>query len=245
VSLLAIETSTEYCSVAVLHGAIVRARTEHAGQTHSRRLMPLIQAVLAEAGIGLQDCAAVAFGAGPGSFTGLRIACSVAQGLAWGRDLPVVPVGTLVALAEAVRETVELAPGTHVLAALDARMGELYWAVYEWDGIDWIERAAPGLDVPGAVAVRLAAQGLLDIAVGCGNGFDVHAAALGGLVGRVAAPRLPDARQVVALAARQFARAGGQPARDAAPLYVRDHVALTTDERRAVQQAKAHGAAAA
>ena len=97
--ILAIDTSTEYCSAAVLHGSALASRSERAGQRHSELLLPMIDALLAETGLSLAQLDGVAFGAGPGSFTGLRIACGVAQGLALGADVPVVPVGTLLALA--------------------------------------------------------------------------------------------------------------------------------------------------
>ena len=233
--LLALDTSTEYCSAAVLHGGREFARSEHAGQSHSQRILPMIRDLLAEAGIGLSDCAALAFAAGPGSFTGLRIACSVAQGLAWGADLPVVPVGTLAALAEACRDSVTLAPGERVLAALDARMAEVYWGVWEWRGTDWVECQPPALARPADLAL------LLDgprPAWGCGNAFEVYGAELRGLVDGLAAPRLPDARHVARLAQRALAHGAGLPARLAAPLYVRDQVALTTEERARLAAAR-------
>jgi len=241
--LLALDTSTEFCSAAVLRGGQVFARSMHAGQTHSQLILPMIGTLLDEAGLRLADCAALAFGAGPGSFTGLRIACSVAQGLAWGAGLQVLPVGTLAALAEACRDSVDLAPGARVLAALDARMAEVYWGVWEWDGAEWVEHRAPALARPADLAVLLEDDAP---AWGCGNAFDVYADALRGRVGTVAAPRLPDARHIAQLGVRALVRGGGQPAQRAAPLYVRNQVALTTEERaRAATQKRALGAMAA
>lgn len=237
-NLLAIETSSEYCSAAVLQGGQVNARSTLAGQTHSQLVLPMVAELLAETHLTLAQCDAIAFGAGPGSFTGLRIACSVVQGLAWGADVPVVPVGTLAALAEAQYAEQTLAPGELVLAALDARMAELYWSVLCWDGQSWQERVAPRLDRPAAVAATLTEQGLRDLAWGCGNGFDVFAAELHTLVGRIGAPRLPDARHVATLGARLFTAGAGRAARDAAPLYVRNHVAQTSAERAAVARAR-------
>jgi len=238
-TLIAIETSTEYCSVALHHAGRVFARSEHAGQTHSERLLPMLADILSEAGIALKDCEAIAFGAGPGSFTGLRIACSVAQGLAYGVDRPVVAVDTLKAMAEQLRsECTQLpepmAAGTRVLAALDARMQEVYWALYAWQGGEWQVQIAPTLSRPDRVKAELHYIQDLEAAPvhwGCGNGFDIFAAELVPCVASVAGPNLPDARAIAALAARCLARGEVTAATQAAPLYVRNHVALTTLER--------------
>ncbi|WP_455778701.1 tRNA (adenosine(37)-N6)-threonylcarbamoyltransferase complex dimerization subunit type 1 TsaB, partial [Burkholderia stabilis] len=144
--LLAIDTSTEYCSVALLRSAPADdavstpqtwVRHELTGAVSSTRVLPAIQALFAESGLTLADCDAIAFGAGPGSFTGLRTATGITQGLAFGLGLPVVPISTLLACAEHARLRT---PGTtRVLAALDARMDEAYWADFAWDDSagDW------------------------------------------------------------------------------------------------------------
>ncbi|MBV8261958.1 MAG: tRNA (adenosine(37)-N6)-threonylcarbamoyltransferase complex dimerization subunit type 1 TsaB, partial [Paraburkholderia sp.] len=170
--LLALDTSTEYCSVALLRVAaggaassasVTRAcstglesgsevsvwlRHEATGAVSSTRLLPAIGELFDEAGLTLADCDAIAFGAGPGSFTGLRTATGVAQGLAFGLDIPVVPVGTLLVCAESARLRDPAA--TRVLAALDARMDEAYWADYAWDAAtgDWRTLQAASLDAP-------------------------------------------------------------------------------------------------
>jgi len=128
-TLLAIDTATETCSVALLHAGVLSEWIERVGQGHSERVLPMVQALLEETGIELARCDAIAFGAGPGSFTGLRIACGVAQGLAWGIDRRVLPVGNLAGLALAVHDA---APAVaRIAAAMDARMNEVYWAVYD------------------------------------------------------------------------------------------------------------------
>src|SRR2546421_2081327 len=128
------DTSTEWLSVAAGDGSSWCTHSERAGAESSERILGAVQAVLAEAGWRLADLDGIAFGAGPGAFTGVRIACGVAQGLALGADLPVVPVPTLLALAqEAWRER----GATQVLACLDARMREVYVACYARDGGDW------------------------------------------------------------------------------------------------------------
>ncbi len=162
--LLAIDTSTEFCSVALLaadgptaDAASFRTwvRHERTGAVSSTRVLPAVREVLDEAGLAFADCNAIAFGAGPGSFTGLRTATGVAQGLAFGRALPVVPVGTLLACAEAARLNAGAAAGraTRVLAALDARMDEVYWADYAWDDAagDWQALVPASLAAPADV----------------------------------------------------------------------------------------------
>ena len=124
---LALETSTEWCSVAVGDGITLARPTSTPGQTHSERLLPMVDAALAEAGWTLRQLDGIAFGAGPGSFTGIRIGCGVAQGLAFGADLPVVPVPTLAAIAQ---EVFRARGWNRVIACLDARMREVYLAGY-------------------------------------------------------------------------------------------------------------------
>lgn len=256
-TLIALETSTEFCSVALRHAGQVTVRRVHAGQTHSERLLPMLAELLAEAGIAVHACEAIAFGAGPGSFTGLRIACSVAQGLAYGLDCPVIAVDTLRAMAEELRQNLShnrepesIPDGTLVLAALDARMQEVYWAVYAWQGGEWQERVAPGLSRPADVRHELAGEaGLVSggapiagssamVHWGCGNGFDHFSVELSPCVVRIGGPKIPDAEAMAALAERQFARGETMAAQAAAPLYVRNRVALTTLERAEVQEQK-------
>src|SRR5712675_2893016 len=128
----AIETSGDWCSVALWRDGEIASLERRAPNRHSELALPLLEKLLGEAGLTASQLEGVAFGAGPGSFTGLRIACGVAQGLAFGAGLPVVPVGTLAALAQE-------AGGPRVMACLDARMGEIYHAVYRREGGNWIE----------------------------------------------------------------------------------------------------------
>ncbi len=166
--LLALDTSTEHCSVALRLGGEVLQRLEHAGQRHSELLLPMVGAVLAEAGTSLGEIDALACSVGPGSFTGLRIATAVAQGLAFGAGLAVIPVGTLEALAAG-------AGALRVIACLDARMGEVYAAAY-----DFGEGAVAGCAV---LAPRVCPPQALEPPpgggwIGCGSGFARHADAL-------------------------------------------------------------------
>src|SRR5512140_878287 len=158
VNLVALETSTEYCSLAVTRGARVYARSFHAGQKHSELALPVLGELLQQAGLAMQAIEGVAYGAGPGSFTGLRIACGIAQGLALARSLPVAGIGTLLALAEDCG-------ADRVIACLDARMGEVYHAAYVKSSADWIEMHAPGLYRPDAVPQVEGADWM-----GCGSG---------------------------------------------------------------------------
>ena len=227
--ILALDTSTEWCSVAVGDGGAWYRRDEHAGQSHSERVLPMVDAVLAEAGWALSDLDGLAFGAGPGSFTGVRIACGVAQGLALGADLSVVPIPTLTAIAQ---EAFRSNGWTRVLACLDARMREVYVAAFVRDGNRWQEIAAPVVLPPTAV-VR---HHLLDAAdwYGAGGGFVAYpelAAQLELL--QTAGDVSPTAQAIGELALPRFAAGDGVRASDALPLYVRHRVALTVTERDA------------
>ncbi len=220
---IAVETSTEYCSVALWQDGAVLDRCELVGQKHSEVLIPMLDALLAEAGTKLADMDGIAFGKGPGSFTGVRIACGVAQGLALGAELPVLGVCTLEALAQASGRE-------RVIAALDARMAEVYHAAYERLDGAWLTVVEPGLHLP-QQAPQVEGAGWC----GAGSGFLAHGAAL---ADRYAANLMavderavPQARAVAALAAPQFAAGKGMDAADALPLYLRDKVALKTSER--------------
>lgn len=221
--LLAFDTSTEYLSLALdLDGEII-CRESHAGNTHSQLLLPMLEVLLVEAGVSLNSLDGIAFGQGPGAFTGIRIGCGVAQGLAFGADLPVVGIATLLALAESVGQD-------SVIACLDARMGEVYHAAYRREDGDWREIHAPGLYAPMAAPI---VEG--DGWVGAGNGFRVNEGALrqrfGGQLSQVFDDRFPHAREIARLGGRQLSLGRGVPAWEAAPLYIRDKVALKTSER--------------
>jgi tRNA threonylcarbamoyladenosine biosynthesis protein TsaB len=223
VNILALESSTELCSAALWRDGRIDAREADAGQRNSEVLLPMVDALLAAHAVQRGDLTGVAFGAGPGAFTGLRIACGVAQGIAFGRHLPVAGVVTLRALAEA-------AQAPRVVCCLDARMGEIYHAAYEKDGEDWREICAPSLCKPDA-APELPGAGWS----GCGSGFAVFRELLerryGAQLERVIDGVVPHAREVAALAARAFVRGEAVAAELAAPLYVRNKVALKVDER--------------
>jgi len=212
----AFETSTEWCSVALwLDGEIVGVE-ERAGNRHSERLLPMLEKLFEMKNIAASQLDAVAFGAGPGSFTGLRIACGVAQGLAFARSLPVLGVSTLHALAEE-------SGAERALACLDARMGEVYYSAIERSAGGWRERVAPSCVPPGAVQVPPDGEW-----TGCGSGL----ALCESLRLRHVMPEVhPTALAVARLAAPRLAAGEGVDAARALPAYVRDKVALTTAER--------------
>jgi tRNA threonylcarbamoyladenosine biosynthesis protein TsaB len=233
--LLVLDTSTEWCSAALWLDGRVHARRVLAEQRHSSLLLPMVDELLREAGLTLRQLDGIGYGAGPGSFTGLRIACAVTQGLAFGADLPVVGVSTLESIAEQTG-------ADHVLAVLDARMAEVYWAAYERAGEHpdahegWRAVSAPQLALPESVTVP-AGGGW----VGAGNGFVVLGEALrprlAAQLARIDDTLMPDAAAMAPLAVRAFERGEGMDAALAAPIYLRDKVALTVDERRARQSA--------
>lgn len=223
VKLLALDTSTELCSAALWLDGRITAREEHAGQRHSELLLPMIDGLLRAAAVELRALDAIAFGAGPGSFTGLRIACGVAQGLAFGAGIPVVGIGTLLALAAA-------SAAEQAACCLDARMRQVYYGAYRREAGGWTTVHEPVVCAPGSVP--LLPEGAW---TGCGNGFVVYGEALrarlGGALAGVAAARLPHAREIAILGADELARGGGRPAAEAVPMYLRDKVALTMEEQ--------------
>jgi tRNA threonylcarbamoyladenosine biosynthesis protein TsaB len=232
--ILAIETSSELASCALLNGtdAAVLTRESVGVRTHSQSVLPMVQELLRDAGIALADCDAIAFGAGPGSFTGVRTACGVAQGLAFGARKPVLPLVTLEAMAEACRARTG---ATDVVAVLDARMGEVYWAQYRWmDG--WQIVREPALCAPADVAP----EPVPDLAA-CGNGFAAYPEAFAGhaFAAGALADILPHARELAVLGAAALASGRAVPADDAQPIYLRNKVAYTSAERQAINAAKA------
>ena len=224
--MLCLDSSTEWCSVAVGDGRRWHVQDEHAGQSHSERLLPMVRAALAEAGLTLGQLDGIAFGAGPGSFTGIRIGCGVAQGLAFGADLPVIAVPTLEALAQ---EAWRRHRWTTVAACLDARMREVYFALYETDGTVWHARRGPVVETPGVLRAS-ATRG----ASGAGNGYAAYPSLAAELnLASVDATLRPAAQSIGELALPRLAAGEGVAAASALPLYVRHRVALTTAERDA------------
>jgi tRNA threonylcarbamoyladenosine biosynthesis protein TsaB len=214
----AIETSTEWCSVALSLDGEIAAAERRAGNRHSELALPMLEELFKKTDTKPEILDAIAFGAGPGSFTGLRIACGLAQGLALPRGLPVIGIPTLEALAEECG-------AERVVACLDARMREVYYAALEKRGGRWHEV----LPVQ-CVAPQLAPLPPGDGWVGCGNGFAAFPMLLQNKIASVNPEIHPTAMAVARLAAPRLAAGEGVDAAAAAPLYVRDKVALTTQE---------------
>lgn len=221
--MLAIDAATEECSAALWVDGTVLARGERIGRGHAARLLPMVDELLAEAGLGLAGLDGIACGRGPGSFTGVRVAVGLAQGLALGADRPVVPVSDLVALAARVGPA-----ASAVLACLDARMGEVYWAEVRSGPDGWVA-LSEAVGPPGAVRLDS------DRATGVGTGLAAHPALRARLAGRLVAVRddwLPRAEQVAALAVPVLRAGGGLDPAALEPTYLRNDVA--TPSRRQV-----------
>lgn len=239
-TLLAFDTSTEQLSIAVGVGDSVWRHEGAGGAKASATLIPAILALLGEAGVTLAELDAIAFGQGPGSFTGLRTACSVAQGLAYGAAKPVLPVGTLLTVAEVARDG---AKAIRVWVLMDARMNEIYAAEYEY-GPDaanghaggWRERHAPAVWSAGALNAAFRER---EPEVVAGSALDAFGAALEtGAAVRQPAAR-PHAWAMLPLAEAIRQRGGAVQPADALPLYLRDKVAETIAERVLARAARA------
>ena len=226
-NLLAIDTSTGACSVAASRGEELFSRSEPALQRQAEKILDMVEALLAEARLELGQIEGIAYGEGPGSFTGLRIAAGVAQGLAFARGLGVVGVGSLLAMVE---QAAEEAAGEKFVACIDAHMGEVYHAAYRKADSGWTQVSAPGLYRPEDVPVPAGGDW-----IGCGDGFAVHrdrlASRLGSSVSAVRPDAGPSARAVLKLAIPRFAAGQAKDAATALPVYLRDKVAKTTSER--------------
>jgi len=227
-NLLAIDTSTDFCSVAASRGEALVSRHEPAGQRQAEMILGMVEAVLIDARLELSQIDGIAFGAGPGSFTGLRIAAGVTQGLALARGVGVVGVGSLLALAE---EASNGAADARMICCLDAHRGEVYHAAYRRAGARWEEVSAPGLYKPETVPMMSVGEWM-----GCGDGFAAYreglAARLGGCVSEIRPGISPTARAVLKLAMPRFAAGESMDAAAALPVYLRDKVALKTSERK-------------
>lgn len=220
--ILAIETSTDFGTCALWQDGALEQRVCPPGRPHSETLLLLVRELLAESGLRLAQLDALAFGAGPGAFTGLRVACGVVQGLAVGAGLPVVPVCGLEAMAAAVGEP-------RVLSLLDARMGEVYAAACELHDGDYRVSGEILVGPPERVAVPESGDW-----VACGNALNAYPALAARLADRAIVLRpeiLPQAAAVARLAALRLAQGAGIDPALAAPLYVRDKVAKTIRER--------------
>jgi tRNA threonylcarbamoyladenosine biosynthesis protein TsaB len=237
-TLLAFDTATEQMSIGVAHGGHTWTREAVGGAQASATLLPAVMALLAEAGIGLGQLDAIAFGRGPGAFTGLRTACAAAQGLAFGAAKPVLPVDTLLALAEDARGD---AADFEVWALLDARMDEIYAAHYRHGAqTGWQVLAAPLLTTPEALNARWRQAAPAAVA---GLALQAFGARLQAGDAACHAQARPTASALLRVARAAWLQGAAVDAALALPLYVRDKVAQTTVERDAARLAKLEAAA--
>lgn len=225
-NLLALETATESCSVALMRGDELFERSEIAPRRHAELVLPMAEAVLAEAGLARGQLDGIAVGRGPGSFTGVRLAVSMAQGLAMALDVPVVTVSSLAALA--MEAPLDDAP---VLALIDARMGEIYAGTFTRDAAGLLQAAdAERVCPPQTFQPSLALSGCHVV----GSGWGAYGSELKVRLGAPLSAHTqcyPQARHVARLAAPQFAAGHGTTPEQALPVYLRDKVALTIAER--------------
>ena len=250
---LAFETSTEMMSVALSHGDQTWHLHTTGGPNASAQLIPSIHQLLAQAQLQLTDLTALVIGQGPGSFTGLRTACSVAQGLALGAHLQVIPVDTLMVVAEDARSSLQGTLSAPMGVVMDARMGEVYGGAYEWqaDKGQWQTtmplQVGPPAQVAHALITQHAATNVL-----AGNGFEVYpdafaqafedafedASATQGAATVSCVPAVPHALALLRLAPALWAAGKAVEPEEVQPLYIRDKVAQTTAERNAIKAAK-------
>ncbi|PTS74498.1 tRNA (adenosine(37)-N6)-threonylcarbamoyltransferase complex dimerization subunit type 1 TsaB [Aeromonas sp. HMWF036] len=219
--ILAVDTATEACSAALLVGDKLFSRWEEAPRDHTRKILPMVQAVLEDAGISLSDLDAIAFGRGPGSFTGVRIGISVAQGLAFGAGVPLIGISTLAAMAQCAYR---LDGAQQVLTAIDARMNEVYFGRYELiDG----RMQLVGDEVVSEPAALVDVRGKLAGPVTCvGTGFETYGETLSGLADELAVSqvRFPAAEDMLPLARAAWLAGEAVPVEQATPVYLRDKV---------------------
>lgn len=226
--LLAIDTATEACSAALMMNGEISERYEVVTNQHSKKILPMIDELLAEAQLKPADLDCLAFGRGPGSFTGIRIATGVIQGIAFALDLPVVPVSNLAAMAQ---DFFDYQDGNTALVAMDARMGEIYWAVYQKNALQIAELVGDE-----SVATAASIKQPTGVGVGIGTGWSLYRHALTAQlehhVSHIMPPALPRARAIARLGETGFNQGTFVTAELALPVYLRDKVAKTELERR-------------
>lgn len=227
-ALLCLESSGTLCSVAVTGFETESFLLSEPGQKHTEVILGMIRKAMDVSSGKLDRLDGIAFGCGPGAFTGIRVACGLAQGLGWALNLPLIPVNTLTALAFAHRETLE--EGSRLLSAIDARMHECYCAVYRFEGGEFKEVTEATLCKPEdllAVADDNGAE------LFCGNAFRLYANEIGDLgAKKILSSEDVNAQMLVPLAKKYFDAGLTVTAEKASPLYVRNHVALTIEERK-------------
>lgn len=229
--LLAFETATEACSVAIYSDGDIRERFELAPRRHAELALPWAEQLLAEAGIAKSQLDAIAIGRGPGAFTGVRLAIALAQGIALALDRPIVAVSTLAALAMQSR-------GERILAAIDARMGEVYSAAFARAGDDLVALSAEAVAAPGAIALPDDAHAWHGVGTGFAAGEGALQRRLGSRLSTIDATALPHAADVARLAVPAYLRGEALAPERVEPAYLRDNVALTIAEQQALRASR-------
>ncbi|HJR73508.1 MAG TPA: tRNA (adenosine(37)-N6)-threonylcarbamoyltransferase complex dimerization subunit type 1 TsaB [Luteimonas sp.] len=229
--LLAFETATEACSVALSIDGELRERFEIAPRRHAELALPWAEALLAEAGIAKSQLDAIAVGRGPGAFTGVRLAIAIAQGIALALDKPVVPVSTLAVLAMR-------GEGPRVLAAIDARMGEVYAAAFHREGEKMALLSAESVGAPELVRLPDADANWEGVGTGFAAVEGYLRQGLASQLCRVDAAALPHAADLARLAAAAFARGESVAPERLEPAYLRDNVALTLAQQQALRDSR-------
>lgn len=227
-NLLAFDTSTDTLSIALMAGRSTFSYHARVGTRASDLILPQVQALLDEASLQLKDLQGIAYGTGPGAFTGVRIACGVAQGLAFGLNLPVVGINTLHALAQT-------SGAQKAIVCQDARMGEIYLAALEKQGDGWHETLPTALYKPNALP-EVAGTGWVGIGSAWAAYGDALQARYHAALQTIDAQAAPDAKAILQLALPQFRDGKTQSASEARPMYIRNRVALTTQEREQGQK---------
>ena len=217
--LLALDTATERCSVALYEDGAVTERSADTPRGHADMVLPMIESLLTATHLSLNQLDGIAYGRGPGGFTGVRIAIGVVQGLAFGARLPTIGISNLAAVAQQVASTDD-----RVLVCMDARMGEVYWGVFDCDASGLVHEVAPE-QVAGPDRVLSQLGGFATITVIAGTGFNAHSQ-LGAPFGhaRQFPSALPRARDIALLGVYALQHGGGRSARDAQPVYLRNQV---------------------
>jgi|SRR5690348_4111303 tRNA threonylcarbamoyladenosine biosynthesis protein TsaB len=226
-NLLAIETATEACSVALLYGDALIDRSELAPRRHAELVLPMAESLLAETGLARKQLDAIAVGQGPGAFTGVRLAISVAQGLALALDIPVVPVSSLAALAMQAPKN-----GAAILAAVDARREEIYAGTFRFGSGGLVEPLGLEHVLPASELILPQAEAWNVLGTGWGAYGEAIRERLPSPPPWADGDRYPQARDVALLAAPRFAAGKGVPPEQALPVYLRDKVALTLEEQQ-------------
>jgi len=226
--LLAVETATDACSAALSINGVISERYTIAANTHTKLILPMIDGLLSDAGLVPDDLDGLAFGRGPGSFTGVRIATGVIHGIAFGLDLLVMPVSTLAAIAQ---DYFDQHDESLAFVAMDARMGEIYWGVYQRDNQGYAELIGTEAVTP-AIQVEFPDDA---IGVGIGTGWGVYEQVLqerlAGRVNTIESDHLPRARAIAKLGLAGFENGLAVPVEQAMPVYLRDKVAKKESER--------------